>query len=85
MTTETKHEGEGRESVTINEKLQQAEDRAFEVDRAISSLFASLQEAIGDLQGEKRPHEAGILIGASGHLRDSFYRKLGGLLQDMQR
>lgn len=71
--------------MTTNEKLETATKAAFAVDSAISELREQLQVLIGDLQGEKRPHEAGILIGVSANLRDSFYRKLGGQLQDMQQ
>lgn len=65
-------------------KLQVAVDISFMIDSKISLLRNQLQELIGDLQREHRPHEAGILIGVSASLKDSFYRKLGGQLQDMQ-
>lgn len=71
--------------MTTNDKLNKAVDTAFVIDSAISDLRNQLQELIGDLQREKRPHEAGILIGVSANLRDSYYRKLGGQLQDMRR
>jgi len=68
----------------LNLKLQRAADHALAVDGAISGLLAELQELIGDLQREKRLHESGILIGVSASVRNSFYRKLGGQLQDMR-
>lgn len=70
--------------MTTNEKLGEAARFAYEIDTAIARLRERLQVLIGDLQGEKRPHEAGILIGVSANLRDSWYRKLGGQLEDMQ-
>ncbi len=69
--------------MTIDEILTVAANQSFEVDNAIAALNQQLQVLIGDLQREKRPHAAGVLIGASANLRDSFYRKLGGMLQDM--
>lgn len=66
------------------EKIQIAIDTAFAIDAAIASLNAQLSSLISDFQREGRLHESGTLIGLQNNLRDSFYRKAGGLLQDMQ-
>lgn len=69
----------------LNQKLQKAEETAFALDDGIAMLHAQLKELVGDLKGVARPYEAGFLNSVLVNLRDSYFRKLGGTLQDMQK
>lgn len=67
----------------INQKLQTAVDTAFKIDRLIADLNEQLGILVGDMQGEKRPHEAGMLLVAKEP--NTFYRRIGSRLQNMQQ
>lgn len=68
---------------TINDKLQTAIDTAFEIDRLIADLNEQLGILIGDMQREKRLHESGMMLVAKEP--NTFYRRVGGRLQNMQQ
>lgn len=68
---------------TINQKLQTAVDTAFEVDRLIADLNEQLGILVGDMQSQKRPHEAGMILVAKEP--NTFYRRIGSRLQDMRQ
>lgn len=68
---------------TINEKLQKAADTASEIDRLIADLNEQLGILIGDMQREKRLHESGMMLVAKEP--NTFYRRVGGRLQNMQQ
>lgn len=70
---------------TLNDKLQDAINDAEQIDVLIIKLNAKVGQLVGDMQGEKRPHESGLLIGLQQNLNDSFYRKLARTLEGMQK
>lgn len=69
---------------TLDGKIKEAVSTAFAIDGQIAELNKQISEIVSDLNREQRSAEAGVLQGARLNLKDSFYRQLGGRLQDME-
>lgn len=68
---------------TIKEQAQIAIDKARAIDNEIRQFDEHLGILLRDLKGVKRMYEAGVVVGLRNNLRDSFFAKSAGLLEDM--